>query len=598
MTQPQELVLTGGRILDVERRRIVQADVRIRAGRIAAIEPPGTTPESGAAIIDVSGKYISPGFIDSHLHIESSMLSPLEFAKQAALRGTTGVFVDPHEIANVAGQSGLDLFLDQSRRVPIDLFIGIPSCVPATPLEEAGAVITLEVIQRYISDSHVYGLAEMMNFPGIIHGDEQARAKVQYVYDYGKIVDGHCPGLTGEDLRTYISNGHGDGTVRIMSDHESTTVEEVREKYEAGMWPMLRYGSASKDLDAILPALIESGHPLDRILLCSDDLDPGELAESGHVDRIIRRAREIIRAHSRDSMETATLKALALATSHPGRYFHRFFRHHNHPEPGRIAEGAAANLVVLDSLESLQVDHVVCRGELVARDGQPTRGDSEYDYSAFTGSVHPGRSITADDFTLHVPTENRARPVRVIWAIPGSLVTETLEVRVNGADGEIPSDPTEDIAKIAVFERHKGTGAFSVGLVKGLGLQTGAIASTVAHDSHNLIVAGIEAPAMARAANLLVETGGGLAVVAGEQEEVLPLPIAGLMSMEDLPTVVEQYHRLMTGAQRTGSRLETLFMTLSFLALPVIPELKITSNGLVDVGRFDFVSFFTDPASS
>jgi len=597
MTPPQEMVLTGGRILDVEHRRVIQGDIRIRAGRIAAIEPPETRRETDAAIIDAGGKYISPGFIDSHLHIESSMLSPLEFSKQAALRGTTSVFVDPHEIANVTGQAGLDLFLDQSAQVPIEIFIGIPSCVPATPLEKAGAVITLEVIQQYISDPRVYGLAEMMNFPGIIHGDEQARAKVQYVYDYGKIVDGHCPGLNGEDLLTYISNGRGDGTVRIMSDHESTTAEEVLEKYEAGMWPMLRYGSASKDLDTILPPLIDSGHSLERMLLCSDDLDPGELAESGHVDRIIRRAREIILQHTRDSMETATLKALALATLHPGQYFHRFFRHHNLPERGRITEGAAANLVVLDSLESLGVDHVICGGNLVVRDGQLTGGDTEYDYTAFTGSVHPGRSITAADFTLRVPAGNRDQPVRVIRAIPGSLVTESLERRVKGINGEIPADPAEDIAKIAVFERHKGTGAFSVGLVKGLGLQTGAVASTVAHDSHNLIVAGIEAPAMARAANLLVEAGGGLAVVAGDQEKVLPLPIAGLMSTEDLPTVVEQYGRLLEGVQHTGSRLETLFMTLSFLALPVIPELKITSNGLVDVGRFDFVSLFKEPAS-
>lgn len=581
------MILAGGDIIDVVSGRIYKGDILINGCAIAGI---GSVSAADTNVIDVSGRHVAPGFVDSHLHIESSMLSPVEFSKAAVRHGTTSVLVDPHEIANVLGTQGVGFFLEQADLVPLGMFVGIPSCVPATELEDAGASLTLEDVGELVNHPRVYGLAEMMDFPGIVHGDRTGREKVKLVYDYGKIVDGHCPGLTGEDLLTYVTNGRNDGVVRIMSDHECSSAEEAREKLSAGMYIALRYGSASKDLDRILPALIETGIDLGRVMLCSDDLDAVELYEDGHVDRIIKRARQIILDQSDLSLEQATLLALSLGTVNPANYILRFLRLCGHPEIGHIDVGRRADLVVLESLESLAVDKVIHDGRMVVDGGQYIGEDPGYDYRSLLGSVNVAKPMSADDFGVRCRGTGKTVDVKVIGAIEGRLETRLLVRALDVDEGGLRPDPRRDISKLAVIERHKGSGSRAIGFVEGLGVRRGAIASTVAHDSHNLIVAGADDESMARAANHLRTQGGGMVVVVDDRIDYCPLRIGGLMSTEPIEVVVADYKALIEASRRTGSNLENVFMTLSFLSLPVLPELRLTNRGLVDVSRFEIVS--------
>lgn len=584
-----DLILRGGNIIDVLSQKIRKGDVLINKGIIAEIESP--QKQNAKKTIDVQGKYVAPGFIDSHLHIESSMLSPLEFSREAVKHGTTAIFVDPHEIANVLGRKGIDLFLEQSGIVPLDMFIGIPSCVPATQLEDSGAYLTVEDVKALIPDKRIFGLAEMMNFPGIIHGLGDAREKVDLVFDAGKIVDGHCPGLTGEGLKTYISNGKNDNQVRIMSDHESISLDEVIEKNNLGMHIALRYGSATKDLERILPGLLKKNINLDRFMFCSDDLDPIELYKEGHVDRIIRKARKIIQENSRLDLEQAAILAISLATINASRYFSRFFRLHNYPVTGEVAEGKKANLVVFDSLEEFEIDKVVHSGALVVDNGEFLGKRLDYDYSEFTGKMNTGKKFQPDDFKITTAGSERSLNVKVIGIIINSLETKQKILPFAVYDNELRADPEKDIAKIAVIERHKATGSYSLGFVEGLGIKKGAVASTVAHDSHNLIVAGVDNESMAKATNFLSEKGGGMVTIV-DKIDYFPLKIGGLMSTSRIEKVVEEYRNIKEATKRVGSSLENTFMTMAFLALPVIPKLKITNRGLVDVDKFEIVSLY------
>ncbi len=393
-----DLILTKGNIIDVRSRKISPGDVMIRDGIIVRIG--SSSGESAKKFIDISGKFISPGLIDSHLHIESSMLSPLEFSREAVKHGTTSIFVDPHEIANVSGRKGIDLFLKQAEIVPLDMYVGIPSCVPATDLEDSGASITLQDIKELIPDKRIYGLAEMMNYPGIIHDLGDAREKVDIAYNAGKIVDGHSPGLTGDNLKTYISNGQNDNIVRIMSDHECIRLDEVIEKHSAGMTIALRHGSATKDLERFLPGLLESNVNLERFMICSDDIDPIDLLEDGHVDRILKKTKDVILKNTNLELEKAAILAVALATINPSEYFSRFLKLHNHPETGEIAEGKKANLVVFESLESLEVATVIHNGEVIVLEKEYIGHQLDYDYSEFFGRVNTGKTFQADDFKV------------------------------------------------------------------------------------------------------------------------------------------------------------------------------------------------------
>ncbi len=588
-TAMYDLILKKGDIIDVRSKQIYRGDVLVQNNIIVGIE--SSQNKKAKKTVDIQGKYIAPGFIDSHLHIESSMLSPLEFSKEAAKHGTTAIFVDPHEIANVLGRKGIELFLEQSDLVPLDMFIGIPSCVPATHLEDAGGCITIDDIKELLPDRKVFGLAEMMNFPGIIYGLGDAREKVDLVFNAGKVVDGHCPGVTGKDLKTYISNGKNDNAVRIMSDHESTHPDEVLEKHNLGMHIALRYGSAAKDLERILPKLLRENLKLDGFMLCSDDLDPVELYEKGHVDRIIRKVRNIIQENSRLSLEQSAILALSLATVNPARYFSRFFRLHDYPEHGEIEVGKKANLVIFESLENMEIEKVIYNGEMIVDNKEYIGDNPDYDYSDFLGKVNTGKTFLPDDFVIKSPGKKTRFDVKVIEIIEGSLVTKQKILPFEACDDELKAAPEKDIAKIAVIERHKASGSYSLGFVQGLGLKKGAIASTVAHDSHNLIVAGADDESMAKASNYLSEKGGGMVVVV-DKIDYFPLKIGGLMSTSPIEKVSEEYKNIKETVKATGSSLENVFMTMAFLALPVIPKLRITNRGLVDVEKFEFVDLY------
>ena len=576
------MLIRGGQVVDVRNGRIGPGDILIENGRIAAV---GSAPRVPKEVIDVPGRFVAPGLIDIHLHVESSRLTPLEFAARAVGHGTTSVFVDPHEIANVCGVKGVELFLDQSKLLPLRMFVGIPSCVPATDLEDSGASIGIAEIKELISHPTVYGLAEMMNFPGIIAGDRTAREKVDFAYEYGKLVDGHCPGVSGADLRAYASNGKNDGVVRIMSDHECSTLEEALEKARLGMGIAIRYGSASKDLEAILPGLVRANVDLDRFMLCCDDVDVLDLSRQGHLDRIVRRARDIIQENAGLNLEEATILALRLATLNPANYAERFLNLHGHPALGAIEAGRAADLVVFHSLGDLRVDKVLCRGRLMVNDGVYLGKPVDYDYAGFFSSVRIGRTITPSSFRIACGTARGRVTANVIEVSPDSLVTRLGQARCTIEDGALSLTGTGDIAKIAVIERHRGTGSYAVALVRGLGINRGAVASTVAHDSHNLIVAGADDVSMARAVNHLAQVGGGMAVVAGDTVHHCPLELAGLMSVKTMPEVVRDCTSLEDAARETGTGLPHLFMTLSFLALPVLPEVRITNRGLTNVAK-------------
>ncbi|HSA14082.1 MAG TPA: adenine deaminase [Spirochaetota bacterium] len=587
------LYLSGGTIIDVERKALFQGDVLIEDGLISKVLDAGGALPADANILDVSGMFISPGFIESHMHIESSMVPPLEFSRAAVPRGTTCALVDPHEITNVFGEKAIEFFMDQADLVPMDMYIGIPSCVPATKLESSGAEITVSHIRRFMGDRRIYGLAEMMDFPDIIRGDESVRGKVDAVFDFGKIVDGHCPGLSGDALVSYVSNGKNDGVVRIMNDHEATGPAEAAEKLAAGMYLALRYGSADKTLDAILPDLVARGADLSRCMLCSDDVSAAELGRDGHVDRIIRRAREIFMQSGGMPAQDAAVRAIALATVNPAGYLSRFLDFHSLPPVGKVAPGHRANLALLRSLENIEVETVIRGGVIVAERGRLVQRKPRYDYSALLKSVNVGKKITPEDFVIAAPEKAKSVRARVIDVVPHCLLTKTAIVEMPAVNGEIKADPESDIAKIAVFERHHATGSRMVALARGLGIKSNAIASTVAHDSHNLIVAGVDDESMARAAMYLVENGGGMVVVLDSGDVYFPLQIGGLMSTADMGEVARQYGAVVEASRKIGMVHENIFMTLSFISLPVIPELKITDRGLVDVGKFDFVPLFS-----
>ena len=584
------LYLRNGKLVDVEHLTVNQGSILITNGIIERVDFSDNPIPTDAIIYDMQGKYLTPGFIESHLHIESSMMPPLQFCSVAIKHGTTSLLVDPHEIANVAGVSALHTWIDQAKMVPMDMYVAIPSCVPATHMEHSGATIGLPEIQNLIENDIVYGLGEMMNFPGIIYGLGDARSKVDLAFNSGKIVDGHCPGVIGENLQIYATNGHLDGIVRIMNDHESIEVEEVMEKLRIGMFIALRYGSATKDLDAILPKLIQRGVDLDHCTLCSDDLAPNELLNKGHMNRIIKRTAEIFLENGISSKEEAMIRAIRLATFTAGNYMEIFLVKTERPRVGRIQPKYKANLLILDNLEEISISSVLHNGEFIIQEGKTNLFPESYDYENLLQSVNIQKEIKASDFWIKFTGENTHVPVNVIGITSLSLITEKcifqLPIGLINGQKVIDRDLSHDILKIAVFERHHDTGYHSVGFIQGLGINDGALASTVAHDSHNLIVAGTNDTDMAKLANFMREHGGGMASISKGKIMHFPLQIGGLMSLDPLETIVTNYNNVKEAAKQMGSPLDNVFMTLSFMALPVIPALKITDVGLIDVEKF------------
>ena len=556
---PADLLLKGGRIVDVFSGEIVTGDIAVKEGTIV-----GIGPYRARQTVDLDGRIVTPGFIDAHVHIESAMTGVTEFARAVAAHGTTTVIADPHEIANVLGVEGIRYMLAASEGQPVNFFFMLPSCVPATDMETAGARLTADDLQPFMKEDRILGLAEMMNYPGVLVADPEVLRKIALAEEARKPVDGHAPGLTGADLNAYVAAG-------IASDHECTTLEEAREKLKAGMHIMVREGTAAKNLAALLPLV--NPHTCRRMMWCTDDRHAHDLLTEGHIDFIVRSA---------VGRGLDPVVAVQMATLNPAEFFG--LRH-----LGAVAPGRRADLLVIDDLYDLKVGRVYSRGRLVAVDGRTV---DDLDTPRPIGTplamrVPPG----ALDFSITAT----GRRVRVIEIVPGQIITRSVVARARIENGLAVSDPGRDLLKIAVVDRHSGTGRTAAAFVKGLGLKQGAIASSVAHDSHNIIVAGVGDSDMSAAVERVVKMAGGLAVVAeGRLLAELALPIAGLMSEAPLAEVAAHLDRLTAAARSLGSPLNDPFMTLSFLALPVIPALKLTDRGLVDVEKFEIVPVFVE----
>ena len=552
-----DLVLKNARIVNVFTKEIESGDVAIKDGYIV-----GIGEFDGEEEIDVGGRIICPGLIDGHIHIESSMISPSEFAGAVAPHGTTAVIADPHEIANVAGEEGIRYMLEASAGLPVDIFFMLPSCVPATPLDESGAELSADELEPFYKEERVAGLAELMNSFGTVRADEEIIRKIQGANSYGKRIDGHAPFLTGKDLNAYITAG-------VRSDHECSSAEEAIEKLRLGQYIMIREGTAARNLEALLP-LFDDKY-CDRCMLVTDDKHGSDLIDNGHIDYIIRKA---IRA-GKDP-----LNAIKMATLNAAMYF-------GLKDRGAIAPGYIADIIVLSDLEEFTVEKVFKNGRLTVDGGKNARAikspliDKEKYPRVFNSFSL--REIKPSD--LEIRDEGTKK--RVIKVIPGQILTEELIVESSSKQAE----PDKDIIKLAVIERHKGTGHTGVGFVSGYGLKKGAIASSVAHDSHNLIVAGCTDDDMALAANTVRENGGGLAVVCdGKVLSSLPLPIGGLMCEMNV-NEVEDILRVMKEQARQLGVNEGIdpFMTLAFTALPVIPKLRLLTQGVVDVDKQSYV---------
>ena len=551
---PADLVLRNCHLINVLSGEIHSADVAIAGERVL-----GWGDYRGRESVDLGGRYVCPGFIDGHVHIESSMVTPAQFARAVVPTGTTTVIADPHEIANVLGIEGIRYMLRASENIPLNVYLMASSCVPATHMETAGAAITAADVAELWREERVIGLAEMMNYPGVVHGAPAALEMLRAAGE--RPIDGHAPGLSGPALNAYVVAG-------VRSDHECTTVEEAREKLRAGMHILIRQGTATRNLHALLPLVTpaNAGH----CSFCTDDRHPAHLLEEGHVDDLVRQAIEA-------GLDPIT--AIRMATIHTARHYRLW-------DLGAVAPGYRADLLALESLNPLTVSHVFKDGRLVAR-GRELVGRVDLPAAP---ALRPTMHIDWGRVSLEVAAPAGAAQARVIGVVPGQILTERLSMAPRVENGRAVADPARDVLKIAVIERHKGTGNAGVGFVKGFGLQRGALASSVAHDSHNVVVVGASDDEMLHAARAVADMGGGQAVVAGgEVLARLPLPIAGLLSDQPVEAVRDQVEALIAASHALGCRMPDPLMTMSFLALAVIPALKITDRGLVDMERFEIV---------
>lgn len=545
--EPADLVVRGGRVLSVFTREWLEVDVAVADGYVA-----GLGDYEGAEELDASGRWVVPGFIDAHMHLESSKLLVDEFARLVLPFGTTTVVADPHEVANVLGTDGVHWLLDACHDLALDVYFMASSCVPASSFESPRRPLNEGDLQGLLRRRRVLGLAEMMNFPGVVAGDERELAKLDL--DGARHVDGHAPGLLGRALNAYTAAG-------IRSDHEARTVEEGRERLRLGLWLLIREASGARNLRALLPLVQEFGPS--RIAFCTDDREPEHIADEGHLNSMVREA---------VAFGIAAEDALVMASHHPALW-------HGLDHLGAIAPGYQADLLLLPDLERFEP-------ELVLKRGRPVDEIERVEVPEWVKRTVRIRPLGARDFA--VPWDGGA--ARVIGVVADQIVTEALVEEPAVADGHIVADPERDLAKIAVLERHLATGRMGLGLVRGFGLRAGALASTIAHDAHNIVVVGMSDADMHHAVLRLAELGGGIVVVAeGKVAAELPLPVAGLLSDLPLGEVVDATRACVEAARALGCEVPSPFQSLAFLALSVIPSLKITDRGLVDVDRFELV---------
>ena len=554
--EPSEILIKNARVVNVYTGEIYPADIAMAHSRIVGVG----TGYTAQTVYDVAGRYVCPGFIDAHVHIESAMVPPYEFARAVVARGTTTVIIDPHEIANVLGLEGIRYMFDSAKYNPLSVFVMMPSCVPATEMETAGAYLRWYDITPQLNDHWVLGLGEMMNYPGVVYGDEEVLNKLRGFEN--AIRDGHAPGLTGRDLVAYTAAG-------ISSDHECTTIEEMREKLRLGMVVFIREATNAHNLVNLIPGLTEANSR--RVCFCTDDRQPADLLNEGHIDFLVRTA---------IAEGVDPLMAIRMATLNTAEYFQLRDR-------GGIAPGKRADLVVFSDLKNIHAEMVFRGSKLAVQEGRVIPWERPLKSIFLRSSMN----VNWERVNLRIPAEGRRG--RIIGVLPDQLITEHLVEDLTIENGEVICDPGLDVAKIAVIERHLATGNFGLGLVKGIGLMRGAIASSVAHDSHNIVVVGADDASMLKAAHTVAEMRGGMAAVEGDRVLArLPLPIAGLMSDQPIETVRDQMEDLLRAAHQLGSHLHDPFMAMSFLALPVIPSLKITDKGLVDVDKFQIVPLF------
>ncbi|MEI8390047.1 MAG: adenine deaminase [bacterium] len=550
-----DIVIKNANIINVLSGDIHRGDVAVVNGKIVGIGK----DYKGREEIDINGSYLSPSFIDGHVHLESSMVSPYEYAKAVIPSGTTTVVADPHEISNVLGLQGISFMREATRNLPLDVYMMLPSCVPATNMETSGSKLSASDLSIFIKKQWVLGIGEMMNFPGVLQNDPAVVDKIKL--PVSKRVDGHAPGLSGKDLCAYISTG-------ISSDHECISVEEAREKIRLGLYIMIREGTIAKDLDSLLP-VVDSNNSR-RCFFVTDDRYPHDLYD--HINSMVRRAVKY---------GIHPLTAIQMASINTAEYF-------KIPNLGAIAPGYQADMLVFDNLSDFKPAMVFKKGQLVAREGKILLSENNYKLPETRGSVNV-KWIEKDNFKIKAESDK----IKVINITGNKLITLGSIEKANIADGYAQSDTANDILKIAIIERHKATGNIGLGFVKGLGLKSGAIASTVAHDSHNMVVIGTNDEDMYYAAVELVKSQGGKIVVEnGKTLEKLPLPVAGLISDLPIEEVITKLKSLVKSTQSLGCKLDDAFMNMAFLSLPVIPDLKITDKGLIDVNKFEITSLF------
>ena len=530
-------------VVDIENRRVFPGEVFVT----------GSVIEDILEVDDAPDHFILPGFIDAHIHIESSMLVPYEFARIALRHGTVATVSDPHEIANVLGMEGVDYMIENSRNAKLKFHFGAPSCVPATEFESAGAVLDTEAVAKLLARDNIYYLSEMMNYPGVLQGDESVLAKLEAGRKAGKPVDGHAPGLRGDDARTYCAAG-------ITTDHECFTLEEAQEKADLGMKIIIREGSAAKNFDALHPII--GKYPV-QTMFCSDDKHPDDLL-LGHIDALVRRA---------IGLGYDLWDVLQIACINP--------KYHYALTSGILRIGDPADFIIVNNLSEFDVMTTYIDGQKVADKDQVFLSDQEH---PLINQFNTGKK-SVSDFKLKVKDEPIKYPV--IVAVDGSLITEKAFVRLPVMEGELCADPAQDILKITVVNRYQDTPP-AIGFIKNFGLTSGAIGSTVAHDSHNIIVVGVDDKSIAQAVNRLIDSTGGLIAVSDDYEMHLPLPIGGLMSDLKGEEVAQAYSEIDAFAKSLGCSLTSPFMTLSFMALLFIPKIKLSDRGLFDAESFTF----------